>query len=328
MKAALLIEPGKIEIGDVPVPSPGRGEVLVRIREAGICGSDYAKFTGQLGGPYGIIPGHEAAGEIAALGPGVQGHEPGDRVVIQPNIACGECEICRRGRENICPRKVRLGIDVHGAFAQYVTLPARYVWNLPANLSFSEGALAEPLAVALHGFNKSPSFSGERVLVYGAGVIGLFFIRLAALAGARVTALDPAAPRLAVAARLGAERTLGSLQELEGEAGTFAVAYETSGTAEALSHIIRLCEPGARIILTGLPKEGTTVLASQIVRKELLIQGAMIYKNEFSGALDLLAKRAIGAEHFISAINPLEKLGKALADFPSPNRVKDLILIP
>jgi 2-desacetyl-2-hydroxyethyl bacteriochlorophyllide A dehydrogenase len=328
MKAALLVGPQKIEIRDLPVPVPREGEVLVRVREAGICGTDFAKYRGDLGGNFPVVAGHEAVGEIAALGPGVAGIRIGERVAIQPNFACGQCETCRSGRENICPNRVRLGLDVDGVFAEYVTAPRKYVWTLPEGLSNSAAALTEPLSVALHGFQKSASAAGDRVLVYGTGTIGLFYVQLAVLSGARVTAFNTSGPRLEVARKLGAIQTFRSGAELEAEKGDFTIVYETSGAADALAHILQWSAPGARILLTGLPEKDSSIPAALIARKELLIQGAMTYQDEFRTALDLLQKGKIRSDLFITNIYPLDKLPEALADFRSPHRIKDLVRIP
>lgn len=155
MEATLLVEPGKVEIREVPTPAPGKGEVLIRVRKAGICGTDYALFLGKLPVKLPIIPGHEAVREIAALGPEVEGRGIGERVTIQPNFSCGKCPSYLIGRENICLNKIRLGLDRNGVFSQYVTVPQKYVWPLPEDLSNSEGTLIEPLSVSLHGINKS-----------------------------------------------------------------------------------------------------------------------------------------------------------------------------
>ena len=219
MQAAILTEPGKIEIREAPTPSPRKGEVLLRILEAGICGTDYACYMGNLTTSYPIIPGHEAVGEIAALGEGVSGVRVGEKVVIQPNFPCTTCPVCRGGHENVCPNKVRLGLDVDGVFAQYVCVPRPYVWPLPDGLPVSVAALAEPLSVALHAFRKSPPAPDERVLVYGAGVIGLLLVRLAVLSEARVAAVDIAEQRLAIAKELGADTIYPSFPELEKDAG-------------------------------------------------------------------------------------------------------------
>jgi 2-desacetyl-2-hydroxyethyl bacteriochlorophyllide A dehydrogenase len=328
MKAALLADHKKIEIREVPTPTLNEGEVLVRVRQAGICGTDYALFSGNLTSPLPIIPGHEGVGEISALGPEVEGVRIGERVTIQPNFPCGKCQLCLNGKENICINKVRLGLDIDGVFAQYVSVPHQYVWPLPEDLSFSVGTLTEPLSVALHGIDKSPPAPGERVLVYGAGVIGLLFVQLAVLSKGWVAAFDVAKPRLAIAMELGAKKTFDSIAELEKEAGSFPLIYETSGIAESLSHIVKLCAPGGRVLLTGLPEREFPVSTAQIVRKELAVQGSMIYKDEFPAAIDLLKRGKIRSDLLISGTYSLEKVSQALEDFRSPKRVKTLIRMP
>jgi 2-desacetyl-2-hydroxyethyl bacteriochlorophyllide A dehydrogenase len=327
MKAAVLVEPGKLVIDSLAEPTLKSGEVLIRMRAAGLCGSDYTKWQGLFGGPYGIAPGHEGAGEIVQIGPGVAGRQVGERVVIQPNIPCGTCLVCRGGRENTCPQKIRMGIDVSGVLAEYAAVPARLAWPLPDNLSFAEGTLAEPLAVALHGFKMAPAAAGERVLIYGAGAIGLFYVRLAVLAGAEVSALDIAPPRLEAAGRLGAARIYSSLEEIKQAGASFEVIYETSGQKSALAETVNLASPGGRILLCGLPKEEYPLATTTIVRKELTIYGSIIYRDEFPQALALLAGGQIPAEIFITGRHRLEEAAAALADFPSPRRIKEIITI-
>jgi L-iditol 2-dehydrogenase len=327
LKAAVLTAPETIEIKEVPSPEPAKGEVLVRIREAGICGSDFSVFAGRSLVRFPLIPGHEAVGEITGLGDGVTGLELGQRVTIQPNFACGECRMCLSGMENICINKVRLGIDTNGVFAEYVTAPARYVWPLPDTLSDSAGTLVEPLSVAIHAFTKSPPKKGEKVLVFGAGAIGLLFVELARLNGAWVAALDIAEPRLAIATRIGAQKIARSLTELDKDLTEISHIYETSGTTDAFSQIVEKCAGGTGIVLTGLPKSDAPVSTTLIIRKELIIQGAMIYKDEFRVAIDLLNKGAIQTDLLITGTYPFEELAHALANFPSPDRVKTLITI-
>ncbi len=327
MKAAVLIQPGRIEILDIPVPVPREGEVLVRIVGAGICGTDFAKYKGDLQGNFPVVAGHEGVGRVAALGPGVEGISAGDMVAIQPNFACGTCETCRSGRGNICPNRIRMGLDVNGVFAEYATAPRQYVWKLPEDLPWERAALIEPLSVALHGIGKISSSAADRVLVYGTGAIGLLYVQLAVLAGAEVTAFNTSEGRLAAARRLGAVKTASSLEQLGAGSGDFTVIYETSGSADALSRIIQLAAPGARILLTGLPEKESLIPAALIARKELLIAGAMTYIHEFGEAIDLLQKGSICTDVFVTGIYPLEKLPGALADFRSPSRIKELVRI-
>jgi len=214
MQAAVLEKPGTIHIQQVDKPAPAAGEVLIKVTLAGICGSDHSMYRGKLQGALPVIPGHEAIGEIAAIGSGVSGFAVGQRVTIQPNFGCGDCPLCRAGRRNICPAKVRLGVDCNGVFADYVTAPANYVWPIPDGLSDEVAVLTEPLAVAAHGINQAPPRPGDRVLVFGAGVIGLLTLQLARLRGAEVTACDLADQRLALARQLGAARAINGKESL------------------------------------------------------------------------------------------------------------------
>jgi L-iditol 2-dehydrogenase len=219
-------------------------------------------------------------------------------------------------------------LDVDGVFAQYVCVPRPYVWPLPDGLPISEAALAEPLSVALHAFRKSQPAPGERVLIYGAGVIGLLIVRLAVLAKARVAAVDIAEQRLAVAKELGADTIYKSFAELEKDAGSFSVMYDTSVVADAFSNIVKIAAPGGSIVLAGLPHGEFPLLTGTIVRKELTIRGSMIYTNEFPAALDLLKRGEMKTERLITETYPLEMLCRALEGFGSPDRVKTLIRIP
>ncbi len=327
MKAAILLEPRKIEVCEIPAPAPQEGEVLVKIAAAGVCGTDFAKYRGDLGGKFPLVAGHEGVGTIAAIGSGVKGIAVGQRVAIQPNFACGKCATCLGGRPNICPNRVRLGLDIDGVFAEYVAVPERYVWKLPAGLAWETAALTEPLSVALHGIHKITPKSGDRVLVYGTGAIGLLYVQLATLFGAGVTAFNRSEERLAAALKLGATRAISSQGELEAQGGDFNIIYETSGSAEALAAIIQLAAPGARILLTGLPETSSPIPASLIVRKELAIKGAMTYIDKFGEAIAMLQKNSIRTDILITNVYPLDKLPAVLADFRSPFRIKDILAI-
>ena len=143
MKAALLVEPRKLIVTDTQAPAPGPSEVLIRVCLAGICGSDHTLYHGRFGVPMPVIPGHEAIGRIERVGSGVSDLAIGQRVTIQPNFSCGSCALCRAGHKNICPSKVRLGVDTNGVFAELVKVPADYVWPVPDDLADEESGEAE-----------------------------------------------------------------------------------------------------------------------------------------------------------------------------------------
>lgn len=327
MKAAVLVGPRNIQIKDVQKPEAGPGEVLIRVTLAGLCGSDHALYQGKWDVPLPMIPGHEAIGRIEKLGEDVTGFAVGQRVTIQPNFSCGDCKVCRAGHPNICPAKIRLGVDIDGVFAEYVRVPARYVWPIPEELEDDVAVITEPLAVAAHALNLVTPSKGDRVLIFGAGLIGLLTLQLAALSGAEVAACDLSETRLELAKNLGATQVIGAKDQLETMQNTFDVIYETSGAPAALANAIQLAARGGKIVILGLPSQDHPVHTSSIVRKELQIIGSMIYTNEFPQVIELLKNGKIQTKQLLSAKLSLRQLNEGLSDFTSPNRVKMLVEI-
>jgi len=327
MKAAVLVEPRTIQIKDVHVPEPGPGEVLIRVTLAGICGSDYSLYTGKLAVSLPVIPGHEAIGRIEKLGSGVSGLAIGQRVTIQPNFSCGECRVCRSGHENICPAKVRLGIDTDGVFAEYVKVPAGYVWPIPEDLEDGVAVFTEPLAVPAHALKKTAPRKGDRTLILGAGVIGLLTLQLAVLHGAEVTACDLEEKRLALAKRLGASQVIDANDPMESAYNSFDCIYEASGAQAGLAQAIQLAGPSGRIVVLGLSGKEHPVPTALIVRKELQIMGSMVYTDEFPQVLGMLKSGQIETAPLITAKIPLSELNRTLKAFASPDRVKILVTI-
>jgi 2-desacetyl-2-hydroxyethyl bacteriochlorophyllide A dehydrogenase len=325
MQAAVLVEPCKLEIQSLPVPEPGPGEVLIRVTLAGICGSDFGLYQGKFGVPLPVIPGHEAIGCIEKSGPGVMGLSNGQRVTIQPNFACGTCSTCLAGYPNLCTKKIRLGIDTHGVFADYVVVPAAYVWPLPEDLADEVAVLAEPLAVAVHALRRVTPGRGERVLILGSGLIGLLTLQLAVQCGAEVTACDLADERLALAESLGATRLLGAKSNLAAVYNNYDLIYETSGSASALSQAVRLAAPRGKIVMLGLPSQEYPLPAALIVRKELLITGSMIYTDEFAEVIEMLQAKRIISAPLISAKYPLNEIRLGFENFSLPTRFKTLV---
>jgi 2-desacetyl-2-hydroxyethyl bacteriochlorophyllide A dehydrogenase len=327
MKAALLVEPRSIQIKDVHAPEPGPGELLIRVTLAGICGSDYSLYHRKLAVSLPVIPGHEAIGRIERVGPGVSGLTIGQRVTIQPNFSCGECRVCRSGHENICPAKVRLGIDTDGVFAEYVKVPAGYVWPIPEDLEDGVAVFTEPLAVAAHALKKTAPRKGDRTLIFGAGVIGLLTLQLAVLHGAEVTACDLEEKHLALAKRLGASQVIDANDPMESAYNSFDCIYETSGSEAGLAQAIQLAGPSGRIVVLGLPGKEHPVPTALIVRKELQIMGSMIYTDEFPQVVNMLKSGQVETAPLITAKIPLRELNRTLKAFASPDRVKILVTI-
>jgi len=325
MRAAVLDQTAELDIRDLPDPVAESGEVVIAVTLAGVCGSDYSLYHGKFGVPLPVVPGHEGMGTIKEVGSGVSNVAVGQRVVIQPNFACWDCDICSSGMDNICSEKVRLGIDINGVFAQYVKVPARYVWPVPENLDDRTAALAEPLAVAAHGVKVLPPAEGDRVLIIGAGVIGLLTLLLTKLEGAHVTVSDLLTEHLSLAKEMGADSAFRVGGHKEPEPSSFDLIYETSGAPSGLADAIGLAAPGGRIALQGLPGIDHPVSTTQIVRKELSIFGSMIYTDEFPGVLELLKSGRIDPTPLISDMIGLDDLDNAIKNFNAPDRFKVLV---
>jgi L-iditol 2-dehydrogenase len=327
MKAALLVEPRKIQIENVQPPEPGPDEVLIRVILAGICGSDYSLYNGKFDVSLPVIPGHEAIGRIEKLGSDVSGLAVGQRITIQPNFSCHDCTLCLSGHDNICPAKVRLGVDTDGVFAEYAKVPARYVWSIPDGLQDEVAVFAEPLAAVAHALKIMAPRKGDRTLILGAGVMGLLTLQMAALNGAIVSACDINQKRLALAKRLGAAQVIDANHPTESVSNTFDLIYETCGADSALAQAIQLAAPGGKIVILGLAGKDYPVPTVLIVRKELQIMGSMIYTDEFPQVLNLLKSGRLNTEPLISERLPLSELDRALSEFAAPNRVKMLVTI-
>jgi 2-desacetyl-2-hydroxyethyl bacteriochlorophyllide A dehydrogenase len=327
MKAVVLKEVGLLQVEQRTTPSAKADEVLVRVELAGICGSDNSMFHGKLAAPLPVTPGHEAVGRIEALGSGVKTFSIGQRVTIHPNYYCGACPMCKKGLTNICHNKIRLGVDIDGVFAEYVVVPAAALYPLPETLASEIAVFAEPLSVAVHAVKQTPLKCTDRVLVFGAGVIGQLTLQAALLETPNVSACDLVAARLELAQSLGADRTFGAQESLDDFEAAFDVIFETSGAPAGLELAIKLAVPGGTIVLLGLPGTSHPISTMQIVRKELHILGSMIYTDEFPRSIELLAQSKIRTAPLVSGIIPLEELSDSLLNFSAPQRMKTLVTV-
>ncbi len=327
MKAAVLIELRKLDIKDVPKPEPGPKDVLIRVSLAGICGSDHSLYHGRFGVPLPVIPGHEAIGRIEKIGGEVTGLAVGQRITVQPNIGCGRCRLCRTGQKNLCPAKIRLGVDKNGVFAEFVVVPADYVWPVPENIEDEVAVFTEPLSVAVHAMKIWQPRKGDRTLIFGAGIMGLLTLQLAILRSAEVFACDLAETRLAMAEQLGASQNIGPGDAIESFNNKFDVIYETSGAPAALEQVIRLAAPKGKIVVLSLPGEDHPVPIDMIVRKELQIMGSLIYTDEFPVSMVLLKKGEIHTAPLNTGELSLNELDDGLRKFTSPERMKMLVRI-
>jgi len=290
VKALVKAQAGPgLELRDVPEPVPGAGEVLIRVLRTGICGTDLhirswdAWAAATLKPP--LITGHEIAGRIAELGPGVDSVAVGDLVSVEGHIVCGQCRNCRAGRRQLCPNTVSVGVNRDGGFASYVVVPATNVWRHPPDLDPDVAAIFDPFGNAVHSALKFPVL-GEDVLVTGAGPIGIMAAAVVRHAGARhVVITDISDERLALAHTMGVSRTVNvakaDLEEVTLALGMregFDVGLEMSGAPAALHQIIGAMAHGGRIALLGLPAGEITFDWIRVITSMLTIKG--IYGRE------------------------------------------------
>lgn len=317
MKALVLIAPGELRCLDVPVPAPQPGEVLMRVRACGICGSDVHGMDGSTGRRIPpLIMGHEAAGEIA--GDGAPDWPAGTRVTFDSTLHCGECPACRRGAVNLCAQRRVFGVACaeyrqDGAFAEYVRVPVRTLHRLPAGLGFAQAALAEPVAVAIHAVNRtSLARPGARTVVVGAGMIGLLIVQVLRARGCEeVIAIDIDPGRLDIAGRLGATATVnaaddpdGAVRSLTGGDGADA-SFEVVGAAAPLRTAIACVRRGGSVTLVGNLAPQVELPLQTVVTGELQLIASCASAGEYPASLELLASGRIDTDAFISATPPL-----------------------
>jgi L-iditol 2-dehydrogenase len=320
MKALLLSEYKHLEIAELPDPTPGRGEVLVSVAACGICGSDVHGYDGSSGRRIPpIIMGHEAAGTITALGDGVLGFAVGERVTFDSTIFCGACNNCRRGDVNLCDHRQVLGVSCSeyrraGAFAEYVSVPARILYRLPDTLSFNEAAVLEAVSVALHGVALAKLLPDSTALVVGAGMIGLLTLQALRAAGcARIFVADVDSTRLKLAQDAGATAVLSPNadlveQVLQLTAGLGVdVSIEAVGRNETVKASIDSVRKGGTVVLVGNISPEVTLPLQKVVTRQIRLQGSCASAGEYPRAIELLASGAIRVKHLISAIAPLEE---------------------
>jgi L-iditol 2-dehydrogenase len=301
-----------------PDPEPFAGEVVVAVHAAGICGSDVHGYIGATGRRTpGLVMGHEASGVVALVGDGVTSVRPGDRVALRSVLSCGTCEPCLTGRPNICVRRRGLGMHLDGAYAECVRLPEALVAPLPEELSFEQGAMIEPLAVAMHAVNITPIELMDRVVIVGAGTIGLLTLLAARLRGAeRIVVTDRSRHRLDMAAALGADRVIDVdagdpvavvLEALDGR-GADAV-FEAVGSSPTVQQSVSVVRPGGSVTWIGNSEPRVELGMQDLVTKELTLRGAYAYgtDGEFDRAAETLAATRIDVRPLVEVVAPLDE---------------------
>jgi L-iditol 2-dehydrogenase len=325
MRVAELFEPRRFRIVDADVPDPGPGEVQVEVRAVGICGSDSHNFNegsvGDTPSVYPMVLGHEPAGTVCKLGPGVGGWSAGDRAALEPAIYCYHCEYCRAGRHNLCARIRFLSTPPDpGFFRQRLNLPVRNLLPLPPEISLDYATLFEPLAVVLHSMKFAALQPAETAVVFGAGPVGLMTVALLKLCGAgRVWAVEPVPARREMARAIGADAGLDPAAANAAHAILADTAHrgvdlvvDCATRGDSIDNALGAVRNGGRMVMTGIPVEVHTPWQSHLARrKELAVFNVRRSNHESLTALDLLRRRPDLFSPIITHTMPLERVQAA-----------------
>ena len=317
---SLLLRVGEVAVEPAGVPEPGPHQVLVEVAAVGVCGSDVHYFDhGRIADfvvREPLVLGHEASGTIRAVGTEVRDRTPGQRVALEPQETCGRCRECQAGRYNLCPQ-VRFFATppVHGAFAQYVVLDAIRAHPVPDHLSDEAAALIEPLSVGVWAAGKANIAPGDRVLVIGAGPVGLLCADVARARGAAFVAVADINPaRLQVAAARGAAQTVDvSGDGVEEQLEPVDVVLECTGAGPAVRSAFAVAAPAARIVLVGMGQPDLELPVAAIQVRELLVTGTFRYANCYPAAIALAASGAVDLDGLVTGKFGLEQVPEALS---------------
>ena len=319
MNALVLQSYNNLEYTQVDTPTYGPDEVLVRVRAVGICGSDVHGLDGSTGRRIPpLVMGHEAAGVIEALGAAVEGYEVGERVTFDSTLYCGTCRYCRRGKINFCEHRRVLGVACDeysqpGAFAEYVSVPARILYRLPDGMSFHEGAMVEPLSIAVHAAAITPIAIGDSALVIGAGVIGLLTVQVLLRAGcARVYVADIDDERLAMARTMGATETFNNrsvslVDEIIARTDGLGAdsAFDAVGLSETTNTAIRSLKKGGTATIIGNYAPTGELPLQYLVTRQIRIQGSNASSGEYPACIEMIQSGRVTVKPLISKIAPL-----------------------
>ena len=319
MKALVLEDIKQFAYSDVPEPDISPDDVLIKVQATGICGSDIHGMDGSSGRRIPpIIMGHESAGIIAKVGANVSNWQVGDRVTFDSTIYCGDCFFCRRGEINLCDNRRVVGVSCgdyrqHGAFAEYLAVPARILYRVPDDLSFVQAAFVEPVSIAAHAVELTPIALNDSAVVVGTGMIGLLLIQVLKQTGVgKVIGIDLADSRLELARQLGADVTINvrdtDIQEqilahTEGRGAD--IAFEVVGITATLQTAVKALRKGGALTLVGNISATAELPIQLVVTRELTLYGSCGSQGDYPASLAMLAQGKVQVEPLITAIAPL-----------------------
>ncbi len=340
MKAAVLHGVGDIRYQEVPKPEIAENEVLLEVKACGVCGTDIHFLHGEWTVDMPLIPGHEFSGEIVETGDQVTTISTGARVSVDPNVVCGVCKNCRRTERNyLCSNISAIGVDVNGAFAEYVKAPEEVVYRIPDHVDFQVGAMSEPVGCAIRGFDNTKTTLGDTVVIIGAGPMGLILEQLALMQGAaKVIIIEIVEGRRKMAEELGATRTINPKEEdvskvvFEETAGNGPeVVFEAVGSSQTIEMALDIVGRGGRVNIFGVAPESDVINVKPFMLYEKELEVSASYRDPFTfdRAIQLLANGRLDVKSLITHRFPLDRIEEAFHTFQeNKEEAVKLMVIP
>ena len=327
MKAAVFYKKGDLRIEDLPTPEIGNpDDVVIKVRACGICGTDMHIFDGDEGAaptPCGTVLGHEFSGEVVAVGDAVHGVSVGDRVCVDPNKLCNNCDFCREGIGHFCESMVGIGTTVHGGFAQYCVVPASQVYKFDGDITYEMAAMCEPVACCLHGIDMCDIIPGGTVAVIGGGMIGLLMLQLAKLKGAaKLLLVEPVAEKRELAKKLGADITVDPTSQdifavLEQNGlSRISTVIECVGKTATMKQAIAIAGKKSTVMMFGLtrPSDEIEIKPFEIFKKEITLKASFINPYTQKRALSLIDSKKIDVSSMVYKTISVDELPAILGD--------------
>jgi D-arabinitol dehydrogenase (NADP+) len=318
MRAAFFDAPHSVAMRDTPEPKPAPGEVLVRVAACGICGTDQHIYQGDFMSTYPLIGGHEIAGEVAAVGSGIDEFSPGDRVAIDPGLFCGHCFFCQRGQGNHCLNFGAIGVTRAGGFAEYVVAPRANIYPI-GDLPYERAAFIEPVSCVVHGLKRLQIPIGASALIYGAGPIGLLMMQLVLHAGAaEVAIVDKVPSKLELATQLGAHHALAASDADDALHDVsplgFDVVIDCTGVPKVVEHMFTHVRNEGKVLFFGVNPQEATIAVNpyDIYRREITIHGSFALRYTFHEALAFIRNGALDIDSLVSDRFPIDGFPEAL----------------